>query len=138
MQQLTRTWGLPYKIVTKKLKAREVIPQLNNEAWMREIISDFFPRRNLAQRDLQEEEGDPELFNVAELEVEGEKLKMGKAPGPDGVPNEVAKVLVEVFPDFWLRIFNKCLVEGVFPKIWKIQKLVLLKKGTNSPDLTSS
>lgn len=80
----------------------------------------------------------PEPFSLRELEDERKKLKLGRAPGPDSIPNEIVKLILEGFPELWIRIFNKCLAEGVFPKSWKRQRLVLLRKGAKALDLTSS
>lgn len=134
-------WGLPYKIVANKLKIHENIWQLNDEAWVKRIVADLFPRQDQVIHTIEVENEtirNPEPFSKEELEEERKKLKLGKAPGPDGVPNEVIKVLMEEIPDYWLQIFNKCLEEGEFPNRWKKQKLVLLRKGDKPLDRTSS
>lgn len=134
-------WGLPYKIVANKLRVHESIPQLNDKAWVTQIISDLFPRQDQVNHiiDVEEENrGNPDPFTKEELEEERKKLKLGKAPGPDGVPNEIIRTLLEEIPDLLLQIFNKCLEEGVFPNRWKKQKLVLLRKGDKPLDRTSS
>ena len=61
------------------------------------------------------------------------------APGPDGIPAEVLKRAVKVIPGILLSMFNACLVAGVFPKQWKVARLVLLNKGKGGiPDSPSS
>jgi hypothetical protein len=42
------------------------------------------------------EVGDLEPFTVDELRTAATKLRPGKAPGPDGIPPEVIRLMVEV------------------------------------------
>lgn len=65
-------------------------------------------------------------------------MPRGKAPGPDGVPDEVIRVIVQVRPDLLLPTFNECLKKGVFLNSWKVATLVLLRKGDKPLDLPSS
>jgi len=51
----------------------------------------------------------------------------------DGINNEVLKVIVKRQPETLLKIYNKCLEEGRFPKAWKRARLVLIKKGDKPP-----
>ena len=60
-------------------------------------------------------------------------MKNGKAPGPDGIPAEVLKRALKVIPGILLSMFNACLVAGVFPRQWKVARLVLLNKGLPEP-----
>jgi len=56
-------------------------------------------------------------------EVKNVVASMGgkKAPGEDGIPNEVYKMLVEILPRYITEIYNECLTKGTFPKRWKKQ-----------------
>ena len=56
------------------------------------------------------------LFTLEELRSEAKQLKNNKAAGPDGIPNEVLKVVVETCPNVLLDVFNRCLRQGIFPK----------------------
>lgn len=56
-------------------------------------------------------------------------MKQGKAPGPVYIPEEVLKLVSKFHPQMLLDMYNKCLVEGTFPKRWKISRLVVLDKG---------
>ena len=61
-----------------------------------------------------------------------------KAPGVDGIPNEVWKGLVKIFPKYITAIYNKCLKEGVFPRRWKIAKIIpIVKPGKEGSDEVS-
>lgn len=69
------------------------------------------------------------MITTEELAEAGRSLPRGKAPGPDGVPDEVLRVIVQVRPDLLLPTFNDCLKKGVFLDSWKVETLVLLRKG---------
>ena len=51
------------------------------------------------------------------------------APGIDGMPNEILKEVVAVYPEILQEAFNSCPREGKFFDEWKRQSLVLLRKG---------
>ena len=70
-----------------------------------------------------------ELFTLEELKRAGGRLKAKTAPGIDGLPNEILKEVIEVYPEILLEVFNSCLREGRFFADWKKQRLVLLRKG---------
>ena len=65
-------------------------------------------------------------------------MKTGKAPGLDGIPNEVLKLVILYYPELLLSTFNVCLKEGKFHNDWKRQKLVLLRKGDKPLNRVSS
>lgn len=48
-----------------------------------------------------------------------EKIGVRKAPGPDYVPNRSFKLAAEHLPDSFEEVCKACLVEGIFPSIWK-------------------
>lgn len=56
------------------------------------------------------------------------RMKMGKALGPNGINGRVVKDVINVLVGRWMRCFTACLRDGIFPREWKIARLVLLKK----------
>lgn len=97
------------------------------------ILEELFPRTNMnntgGEGTIANEEPIPE---VTEEEIEGiskRALKKGmRAPGPDGIP---ARLVVEAHrcsSDTFIKLYNRCLEEGKFPKRWKRARLVLIKK----------
>ena len=72
------------------------------------------------------------LFTLEELKRAGGRLKANTAPGIDGVPYEILKEVIKVYPEILLEALNSCLREGRFFVDWKKQRLVLLRKG-NKP-----
>lgn len=61
------------------------------------------------------------------------RLPADKAPGPDGVHNEVTRVIVETESDVLLGMYYACLWEKAFPEDWKVAWLVLANKGGGKP-----
>lgn len=123
-------WGAGYKIVMNKLKGqlsgRETRPDK-----LKDIVDTLFPTHmdtewanqhskasTLRERVITNEE----LLSIAR------ELNLKKAPGPDGIPNEVLKILIQRFPTTFRDVFQKCLDDCYFPDMWKKQKLVLLPK----------
>ena len=78
-----------------------------------------------------------ELFTLEELARAGEKLKINRARGNDGVPNDILKEVIAGFPEILQEAFNSCLRERRLFADWKKQRLVLLRK-SNKPLKESS
>jgi hypothetical protein len=61
-----------------------------------------------------------------------------KAPGKDGIPNEVWKCIGAILPRYLTAIYNGCLREGVFPKRWKKTRLMpIVQPGKEESDEVS-
>ncbi|XP_062120886.1 uncharacterized protein LOC133835041 [Drosophila sulfurigaster albostrigata] len=67
-----------------------------------------------------------ELVTSAEISTIAGSMKLGKAPGPDGIPLRALRLACALRPEIFVDMFNRCLQEAVFPDIWKSQRLVLL------------
>src|SRR5204862_7589276 len=65
-------------------------------------------------------------------------MRNNRAPGPDGIPAEALKVAMGSHPHLLLRMFNACLVAGVFPSRWKTARLALISKGKGDPESPSA
>jgi len=131
-------WGLPYRLVTKKLVRRKNIPEITLPGRLEAIVDGLFPRHEL--RNSPQQSGNhsfPEI-TIAEIKVRAAKIPLGKAPGPDGVPDLIIKEIVKSKPEILINVFNSCLAHGIFPGKWKVAKLVLLRKGTKPLDMPSS
>lgn len=124
----TDPWGLPYRLVMKRLGVRRSIPTEREMA----IAEALFPQCQAVQ--WAPEELQPYLdISMDELTAALLRTPRGKAPGPDYVPDEVLTRIVKDRPEMVLRMFNQCLKEGVFPRQWKRARLVLLSKGKDKP-----
>lgn len=124
-------WGLPYKIVMKKLNRRKPIPGINLPGRLESIVSALFPSSSVC--DNLETIVQSEAFNIPEFSPEevaavARGLPNGKAPGPDGIPNEVLKAAVKAYPGRFALMYNGCLRKAFYPLEWKAANLVLLRK----------
>ncbi|XP_070071122.1 uncharacterized protein [Drosophila takahashii] len=122
-------WGLGYKIVMKKLRSRRSLPELQVEQ-MDNIVGALFPTHEIRPRrrtvpDLEER---VDMFTLEESVRSTNSLKSRKAPGPDNIPAEVLQAIAERRPNLLLDMFNACIRKGLFPKQWKLQRLVLISK----------
>lgn len=132
----TDPWGLGYKIVTQKLGGRRV-PVLADMPTTIRIIHDLFPSHAVRPQRTWSDLGQFEPFSGEELERAIKSAKRKKAPGPDGLPSEVWRLVLGCQPNLMLELYNLCLSSGVFPKRWKKARLVLISKGKGDPDLSS-
>lgn len=131
-------WGLGYKIVMKKLGARKSFPELE-ESTMENIVETLFPSHELrADEPCEVAENYLPFFTQDELQSAASTLKNNKAPGPDGIPSEVLRIIATERPHVLLDMYNSCLSQGVFPEIWKRQRLVLISKGKGDPATPSA
>ena len=75
--------------------------------------------RNLAEKLI----GTPEQKYFTEDEVRQlvEWFKPKKAPGPDGITNEI-QLVYKTIPKTMTAIYNECLRTGCFPTNWKTAK----------------
>jgi len=130
----TDPWGLPYKIVTKKLIGRKPIPGISIPWRIEAIVNELFPSKNeITWHRTQEKITFPEFTHLEILEC-AKKIPLGKAPGPDGIPDGIIKKLAFESPMVFGNVYNSCLKEAYFPEEWKVAKLVLLRKGSKPLD----
>jgi len=83
-------------------------------------------------------EGDTAFTREAEVLAALRKTKIGKAPGPDGIPNAALHTLVPNYPSILTKMYNTCLIQRTFPIGWKRQRLVLIPKPGKLNDDPSS
>lgn len=128
----TDPWGLPYRLVTKRF--HRPIAGLNTPGRIDAIVRELFPTHPLPiQTALPKLTVAPKLFTTGEILVAAKRMTSGKAPGPDGIPDEVLRQVAHIRPEFLLDVYNRCLSQGHFPERWKRARLVLLRKGENKP-----
>lgn len=115
----------------KKLNHRKLIPGLNTPGRLESILSTLFPNRTIRARkieDVRQEEIEGAFFSPRDVATMAQDLPNGKAPEPDGIPNEVLKVAVGLHPQHFAMLFNKCISSAVFSVRWKVANLVLFRK----------
>ena len=78
---------------------------------------------------------DDEEFTIQKVTNVVMGMGKKKAPGEDGMPNEVWKSVAAILPKYLTAIYNGCLKEGVFPKRWKKSKIIpIVKPGKKRSD----
>jgi hypothetical protein len=65
-------------------------------------------------------------------------LKVGKAPGPNGLPNRALKHLLQRAISLLVAIFNAVLLAQYFPPVWKHARVISILKPGKDPSLPSS
>ena len=78
-------------------------------------------------RDMQSPAAIPEV-NRQKLESFCREMKFNKTPGIDGIPNIVLKAAIVSNIELFRQVFDGCVQERMFPRIWKRQRLVLIPK----------
>ena len=126
-------WGYPYQLVMKRLKGNQPIPGISLPGRVERIMDGLFPtRRPLEVTTLSAISEYITPFTHGELSEAVRRMPNGKAPGLDGLMNEVIKLAARSDPQGVLAAYNCCLEKGIFPRQWKLARLVLLRKG-NKP-----
>eukprot|EP01064_Diplonema_japonicum_P031649 TRINITY_DN5720_c2_g2_i3.p1 TRINITY_DN5720_c2_g2~~TRINITY_DN5720_c2_g2_i3.p1 ORF type:complete len:659 (+),score=146.06 TRINITY_DN5720_c2_g2_i3:2197-4173(+) len=78
------------------------------------------------------------LVTKDELDSVLRRLKKGKAPGPDGIYNEMLKYLGPVAREVQLLLYNSSLQTGVVPAEWRRSSIIpLMKKGKDQSEPAS-
>lgn len=132
-------WGLPYKIVTGKLrKASPSLTELVDSPTRETILSKLFPPGQTHNPDMLWHNfrwDDQWSISPDEIRYEFQKRPLkGAAPGPDGIPDRAMRLLPDCFLDSLVSFYNKCIKDGIFPVEWKIGRLVLIPKQGGAAD----
>jgi len=71
---------------------------------------------------------DDKDFTQDEVRQVVEGFKPRKAPGPDGIINEIQQLVYKGIPKTMTAIYNKCLRTGCFPTNWKTARILPITK----------
>jgi hypothetical protein len=134
----TDPWGLPYKIVRKKLVGRRSIPGITLPGCLNSIVDTLFLKHPIEPLPVEDRLRLFPEITTDEIKNITVRISVGKAPGPDGVPDLVIKSVAKGRPEIFSKVFNQCFSEVIFPEAWKTAKLVLLPKGNKPLDQLSS
>ena len=87
-------WGIPYRPVIRKLQASREAVATTDAPTVLKIIEALFPEG--APRESYPSDVVPEvpLFQMSKLKLAAKRLASGKAPGLDGIPNEVLRATI--------------------------------------------
>jgi hypothetical protein len=81
---------------------------------------------------------EPKLTNPTKVQDAIRGLKVGKAPGPDGIPNRALKHLPLSVVSLLVVLFNAILRTQYFPAVWKHARVLSTMKPGKDPALPSS
>ena len=87
---------------------------------------------------LQTAASEPKLTNPDEVREAIRALKVGKAPGPNGIPNRALKHLPMRAVLLLVQIFNAILCTPHFPPVWKHARVISILKPGKDPAQPSS
>ena len=124
-------WGNGYKIVVKRMFSRGRKRLSDKKQW--EIAEELFPQvddQGGTNHGTMKPDGPP--FTKDELGAAVERIRLNKAPGPDGVLPIIAKAAMAGAGEAFLNIANAALADGVFPEQLKQARLVLVPKQGNA------
>lgn len=119
-------WGEGYGIVTDKVRKRnKVMEEEETIAHMAKLFPRLVERRESREITAVEKE---DYITEGEVEQAANEMKTGKAPGPDGVPQEVISALAKRHPRYISEVMNVVIKRGAIPSEWKEARVVLLLK----------
>ena len=81
---------------------------------------------------------EPKLTNPEKVQEAISGLKVGKAPGPNGIQNRALKHLPQLAVSRLVLIYNEILVTHHFPTVWKHARVISILKPGKDPALPSS
>ncbi|XP_008190142.1 uncharacterized protein LOC103311988 [Acyrthosiphon pisum] len=108
----------PYKIVTKRLRRQCPITGIHLPGRIEAIVNALFPTAPTVHTPKEPNLDGGQLvpFSIDAFKAAAKSLPNQKAPGPDGLSNEIIKVAVSTDPTASMRAFNACLESGQFPQ----------------------
>lgn len=126
-------WGLPYRLVLKRLKRSSPGLTMTMEPAVLEcLLSELFPSgREFQPAPLPDFQWVDGLgFSSADVaRALQDKRNPNTAPGPDGLKAAIWKKVPAAMLHCLAGCFTTCLKHGIFPARWKVADLVLIPKG---------
>lgn len=127
-------WGLPYKLVLKKLRRTSPgITEQMEQSVLNYTIERLFPSDDewhLGREMIESDELEEPITPAEVHQVVRKRMVVNKAPGADGIKAIYLKKVPDATIDSLVSCFNACIKEGKFPRVWKQAVLVLIPKGT--------
>lgn len=121
-------WDQGYKIITKKFRTQRNPGKEKQLEQAKKLFPKIEEEEDPWKRIRRIEANKIKPFSQEELTQVAGKLKNKKAPGPDGIPPELAKLVVDKQSERFLKIANQAILKKQFPKVWKEARLVLIEK----------
>ncbi|XP_062140471.1 uncharacterized protein LOC133848793 [Drosophila sulfurigaster albostrigata] len=108
-------WGKAYQLVTKKISAHKA--SMPPDDVMHCIVRELFPTtagETVRNRDVATSNNSAaiELVTSAEISTIAGSMKLGKAPGPDGIPLRALRLACALRPEIFVDMFNRSTVDA--------------------------
>lgn len=132
-------WGKPYKIIMKKCGSSSTpVTEALDKEFLASVLEYLFPERNNGYPMITFQSGD--ICEVSDGELIGiiQRMKVGVAPGPDGITAEIIRRAHCIIHNMLKNTYSECLKKGSFPAAWKEGRLVLLRKPAKPEERPSS
>lgn len=134
LSDLKRKWILKLRTDSGKITTnREEIRISMNKFF--ESLYHHNPSPHCYQHELQEIGRFKESILEDEVTKALNKLKKGKAPGPDDITNDVLILGKNCLAKPLMQLFNRMLQEGFIPQQWYTSKIILLYKKGDAKDI---
>lgn len=134
-------WGKPYKLIVKPRECKEVYSHLEKENQqvtksrveaMQYLMKTKIPEKAPAMIPMSNAECEdaemPDEITADEIAEVLKKSKNRSAPGFDQINYKALKRVNKKHPSLLLDLYNSCLRYCIFPKEWKLGKLIWLQK----------
>lgn len=129
-------WGLPYKLVARKLMAGANLTETLKPEVLSEVLRSLFPQHEI-RPPLDINVDWSEDWSVSQneiIEAIKEKRSLSTAPGCDGIKPVVFRLIPRAMITGLAKVFTSCLRRDFFPPAWKIAQLVLIPKSQRSQE----
>jgi len=126
-----------YKIATGKTRNKQPLTTLQRpngtvtettEEMIELMLEHLFPDDDPPERHRPANTADDKEFTQDEVRQVVEGFKDKKAPGPNGITNEIVRMVFKAIPKTMTQLYNACLKTDHFPEKWKIEKVLILAK----------
>ncbi len=125
-------FGNAYKTIMRQL--RKPIPPYNiNDDEINRIVRELFVSAEDKEERYERNISQVKPFDTDELETARNKIKTGKAAGPDELTPETVRTAASAMPTLILKMLNRLLETQNFPEKWKRSRVVLIPKGMKGP-----
>ena len=123
-----------YRTLMGKMVGQD-LPRERNPTVLKSIIEQLFPNHELqTPRDIpRNPDVEPVSISADEQQKAAYHLKLGKAPGPDGIPIEAIKAAIKAYPEAFLSVFQNCFDTGFFSDTLEATKTRSSTKAWEAP-----
>lgn len=137
---IKNSFGTFFKVAKGKMHRKEQLGPIllenglytNSQNEAEEKIFKYYFRtidENIQLEDVESDEGEisPDI-SASEVGFILKEMKPTKAPGFNGLYLDIYKEIFTIDDKWFVQILNRCFQKGIFPKYWKVAKVLLFHK----------